>query len=116
MPHSPTGHDLYWRTMVFTVLCLSQMGHALAIRSDRESLFKIGLLSNRPMLGAVALTFALQLSTIYVPFMQKIFKTEALSLRDLAIALALSTVVFWAVEVEKWVKRRQDVKMAAAAV
>ena len=116
MPHSPAGHDLYWRTMVFTVLCLSQMGHALAIRSDRESLFKIGLLSNRPMLGAVALTFALQLSTIYVPFMQKVFKTEALSLRDLAIALALSTVVFWAVEVEKWVKRRQDVKMAAGAM
>ena len=116
MPNSPAGHDLYWRTMVFTVLCLSQMGHALAIRSDRESLFKIGILSNRPMIGAVLLTFALQLSTIYVPFMQKVFKTEALSLRDLAIALAISSVVFWAVEIEKIVKRRNEARTGEAAV
>ncbi|MDO8846822.1 MAG: cation-translocating P-type ATPase [Coriobacteriia bacterium] len=118
MPRSPEGHDLYWRTMVFTVLCLSQMGHAMAIRSDRQSLFQIGLLSNKPMLGAVALTFALQMATIYVPFMQKVFKTEALSLGDLLIALALSSVVFWAVEIEKWVKRRKDARselVAAAA-
>ncbi len=110
MPHSPEGHDLYWRTMVFTVLCLSQMGHAMAIRSDRQSLFQIGFLSNKPMLGAVALTFALQLTTIYVPFMQKVFKTEALSLGDLAIALAASSVVFWAVEIEKFIKRRRDAR------
>ena len=115
MPHSPEGHDLYWRTMVFTVLCLSQMGHAMAIRSDRQSLFQIGFLSNKPMLGAVALTFALQMATIYVPFMQKVFKTEALSLRDLLIALALSSVVFWAVEIEKTVKRRKDARGEAAA-
>jgi len=114
MTRSPENHDLYWRTMVFTVLCLSQMGHALAIRSDRESIFKIGLFSNKPMIGAVLLTFALQLSTIYVPFMQKIFKTEALSLVDLLIALALSTVVFIAVEIEKTFKRRRDAREAAA--
>ncbi|MDO8987823.1 MAG: HAD-IC family P-type ATPase, partial [Coriobacteriia bacterium] len=115
MPQAPAGHDLYWRTMVFTVLCLSQMGHALAIRSDRQSLFQVGLFSNMPMIGAVLLTFLLQLATIYVPFMQVVFKTEALSLRDLLIALALSTVVFWAVEIEKWVKRRGDAKTAALA-
>ncbi|MHB1452222.1 MAG: cation-translocating P-type ATPase [Coriobacteriia bacterium] len=114
MPHSPEGHDLYWRTMVFTVLCLSQMGHAMAIRSDRQSLFQIGIFSNKPMLGAVALTFALQMATIYVPFMQKVFKTEALSLPDLLIALALSSVVFWAVEIEKFVKRRKDASGEAA--
>lgn len=113
MPQAPTGHDLYWRTMVFTVLCLSQMGHALAIRSDRQSLFQVGLFTNMPMLWAVLLTFLLQLATIYVPFMQVVFKTEALSLRDLLVALALSTVVFWAVEVEKWVKRRRDAQAAA---
>ena len=116
MPRAAEGHDLYWRTMVFTVLCLSQMGHAMAIRSDRQSLFQIGLLSNKPMLGAVALTFALQMATIYVPFMQKVFKTEALSLTDLLIALALSSVVFWAVEIEKWVKRRKDARAEAAIV
>jgi Ca2+-transporting ATPase len=47
-----------WVTMVFMTLTLSQMGNALSIRSERDSLFKIGLLSNKPMLGAVLLTFA----------------------------------------------------------
>lgn len=97
--------DMHWQTMVFTVLCFSQMGHALAIRSDRRSLFSIGLFSNPAMLGAVALTIVLQLATIYVPFMQRIFKTNALDAGELAFALAMSTVVFWAVEVEKWWKR-----------
>jgi Ca2+-transporting ATPase len=107
MEHSDHG-DLYWRTMVFTVLCLSQLGHALAVRSDRQSLFSLGLLSNKPLLGAVALTFALQMATIYVPLLQPVFKTSALSAGDLAIALAASTVVFWAVEIEKMVKRRRE--------
>ena len=57
----------HWQTMVFTVLTLSQMGNVLAIRSERESLFRQGLFSNLPLLGAVLLTFALQLATIYVP-------------------------------------------------
>lgn len=100
--------DLHWQTMVFTVLCFSQMGHALAIRSDRDSIFKAGLLSNRPMIGAVLLTIAAQLATIYVPFLQPVFKTEALSAMELAAALAMSTIVFWAVEIEKTWKRRRD--------
>ncbi|MDZ4063695.1 MAG: cation-translocating P-type ATPase C-terminal domain-containing protein, partial [Coriobacteriia bacterium] len=100
--------DMHWQTMVFTVLCLSQMGHAMAIRSDREPLFRQGLLSNKPLLGAVALTFALQMATIYVPFLRPVFKTEALTLVELLIALAISTVVFIAVELEKWWKRRAE--------
>jgi Ca2+-transporting ATPase len=104
--------DLHWQTMVFTVLCLSQMGHVLAIRGDRDSLFRQGLLSNRPLLGAVALTFALQMATIYVPLLQPVFKTEPLSFGELAVALVASSVVFSAVEIEKWRKRAMDRKAA----
>jgi Ca2+-transporting ATPase len=100
---SGTSH---WQTMVFTVLCLSQIGHVLAIRSDTESLFSMGLLSNKPLLGAVVLTFGLQMATIYVPFLNPIFKTEPLSMNELAFTLAMSTAVFIAVEIEKMVKRR----------
>ncbi len=95
-----------WQTLVFTTLTLSQMGHVLAIRSDRYSLFTIGFWSNRPLLGAVLLTFALQMAVTYVPFLQDIFKTQGLSPLDLTIALLLSTVVFWGVELEKWWDRR----------
>jgi Ca2+-transporting ATPase len=79
----------------------------MAIRAGDESLFKVGLLSNKPLLGAVALTFVLQLFAIYTPFLQEFLETEALPLADLAIAVALSTIIFWAVEVEKWLARRR---------
>jgi len=100
-----TGHS-HWQTMAFTVLCLSQMGNVLAIRSEKESLFSLGIFSNRPLIGAVILTFALQMATIYVPFLQPIFKTEALTFGELTFALAMSSVVFIAVEIEKYFKRR----------
>lgn len=99
------GHA-HWQTMVFTVLTLSQMGNVLALRSERASFFRVGLWSNRPMVGAVALTFALQLATMYVPALNPIFKTEPLDTKELVFCLALSTVVFGAVEVEKWLIRQ----------
>ncbi len=97
--------DGVWQTMVFTVLVLAQMGNALAIRSNTESVFKIGLFSNRLMVYAIAITFLLQLALIYVPFLQRFFGTKPLSLRDLVIALVISLVVFVTVEVEKWIRR-----------
>ena len=98
--------DPNWQTMVFTTLTLSQLGLALAMRSERDSVFQIGFFSNRAMIGAVALTFLLQLALIYVPFLRELFELERLSMTDLAISLAAATVVFWAVEVEKWWRRR----------
>ena len=96
----------HWQTMVFTVLCLSQLGHALAIRSERDSIFRIGFASNPLLLAAVLGTLALQLATIYVPALNPVFKTEPLAWDELALCLALSTVVFVAVEAEKWAVRR----------
>ena len=98
----------HWQTMVFTVLCLSQMGHVLAIRSERESLFSQGIFSNKPLVGAFLLTFVLQMATIYVPQLNSIFKTTPLTFGQLAVTLALSTVVFFAVELEKLIKRRRN--------
>ena len=96
----------HWRSMAFTVLALSQMGHVLAVRSDRESFFGRGLWSNPFLLGAVGLTLALQLGTLYLPVANAILRTEPLSVSELAATLALSSAVFIAVEVEKLVKRR----------
>lgn len=100
-----TGHA-HWQTMVFTVLTLSQMGNVLALRSERESFFTLGPLTNLPLLGAVLLTFALQMCTIYIPALNQIFKTEPLDLAELVLCLALSSVVFVAVEIEKWFIRQ----------
>ncbi len=102
-----TGHA-HWQTMVFTVLCLSQMGHVLAIRSERKSLFSLGLLSNKPLLGAFLLTFILQMAIIYVPFLNPVFKTEPLHLEEILLTLLLSLTVFVAVEIEKFFKRKKE--------
>jgi P-type Ca2+ transporter type 2C len=101
-----TGHA-HWQTMVFTVLTLSQMGNVLAIRSERESFFTLGPLTNRPLLGAVLLTFALQMGTIYIPALNPIFKTEPLDFDELIFCLTISSVVFFAAEIEKWLIRRR---------
>jgi Ca2+-transporting ATPase len=97
----------HWQTMVFTVLCLTQLGHVLAIRSEKESLFTIGIFSNKYLLGAVVLTFVLQMATVYVPILNPIFKTEPLTVNELMLTLALSSVVFFAVEVEKLIRRKR---------
>ncbi len=96
----------HWQSMVFTVLTLSQLGHVLAIRYERDSLFTRGVFSNRMLIGAVVLTFALQMAVLYVPWLNPIFKTEPLGLGELVMCLGLSSVVFFAVEVEKWMVRR----------
>ena len=96
----------HWQTMVFTVLCLSQLGHALAIRSERDSTFRLGFWSNPILMATVLFTLGLQLATIYVPALNPVFKTAPLDWDELAICLILSTVVFFAVEAEKWFVRR----------
>lgn len=98
----------HWQTMVFTVLCLSQMGNVLAIRSERESFFSQGPLSNKPLFAAVLLTFALQMATIYVPLLNQIFRTAPLTASELMITLMLSSIVFLAVELDKMIKRRKS--------
>jgi P-type Ca2+ transporter type 2C len=95
-----------WQTIVFTVVCFSQLAHVLAIRSERESLFSQGLVSNTPLLAAVLLIVGLQLAAIYVGPLNHVFKTEPLGPVELAATLGASSVVFFAVEIEKWIRRR----------
>lgn len=97
---------VHWQTMVFVTLAFSRMSLALAMRSERDSLFKIGLLSNPSLLGAVTLTFILQLAVVYLPALQDFFQTTALPLHELGISLGVSTIGFWAIELEKWMVRR----------
>lgn len=105
-------NDPKWQTYVFTVLCFSQMGHVFSIRSTHFYLFQQGLFSNRPLVGAVLLTFVLQLILLYVPFFQDIFHTQALSLRELGMCILVSLIVFHGVELEKWVRNNAQRKRA----
>ena len=95
-----------WQTITFTVLTLCQLAHVLAIRSESESLFRTGLLSNKALLGAILLTILLQLGVIYVPQLNVVFDTQALTLAELWPCCVFPAVVFAAVEVEKLLVRR----------
>ena len=96
----------HWQSMVFTVLTLSQLGNVLAVRSERESVFAIGVFSNHPLIYILIGTVLLQMATLYVPALNGIFHTQPLSAGELAACLLISSTVFWGVELEKWLVRR----------
>jgi Ca2+-transporting ATPase len=97
----------YWQTMLFTTLTVSQMGNAMAIRSRYDSLFKIGIRSNMAMLGAVILTLVLQALITYIPQLQGLVGIQPLPVGELVLSLGISSIVFIAIEIEKWVIRRR---------
>jgi P-type Ca2+ transporter type 2C len=105
---NPSSH---WQTMLFTILTFSETVIALAVRSERTSLFQMGLFSNQPLLGAIVLTLGLHLAILYVPLCQNLFQTAALSVSELAFCLGISTLVFWAIEGQKWLKRRTELSL-----
>jgi P-type Ca2+ transporter type 2C len=107
--------DAHWQSMTFTVLTLSQLAHVLAIRSERQSFFRQGLWANKPLLGAVAATFVAQMATLYVPALTRIFKTTPLTAVELMCCVGVASAVFFAVELEKWVRRRREANLNAAA-
>ena len=98
--------DSHWQSMTFTVLTLSQLGHVLAIRSERESLFRQGLFSNKMMAAAVGLTIILQMCTLYVPPLSRVFRTAPLTPNELAACFGVASLIFFAVELEKLIRRR----------
>lgn len=70
------------QTMVFCLITISEMFNTFNWRSDRISLFRLGLFSNRSLLFAVVTTILLQVLVVYVPFFQKPFHTTALTFTD----------------------------------
>lgn len=101
--HSP-GYDRNpntWKTMVFTTLCIAQMGHALACRSNTRLIIELNPFSNPYLLAAVVVTTILQLLLVYVPPLQAFFGTYPLSLLELAVCFGFSALMFVWVELEK---------------
>ncbi len=94
-----------WQTLMFNTLAFAQVGQALASRSNRESLFNIGLLSNKPLLGMMVVVVLGQVGVLVLPFMETFFKTEPLGAVDWAISVGVGVAVFLAIEVEKWLIR-----------
>jgi Ca2+-transporting ATPase len=99
-------NGVHAQTMTFTVLTYAQLAHVMAIRSERESLFSIGVASNRLLLIAVVASVALHLLLIYTPWLQTVFGTQSIAPSALLLACGLALLVFVGVEIEKWAIRR----------
>jgi len=97
--------NLPWQTMLFTSLVLGRMAVALAVRSERLSIFEKGLFSNLFLAGAIVITAALQLAVVYIPALNTVFKTQPLTLPQLGITVAFAAAALVVIEVEKLIKR-----------
>ena len=91
--------------MVFTLLSFMQLGNALAVRSVR-SMFNRNFLYNPPMLATVLLSVVLQLSIVYIPMLQNIFKTTSLDARSLEMILLITALGSLGIELIKYLKRK----------
>ena len=99
-----------WRTIAFNTICISQMGIALAARSKTQSLFKIGLLSNRPLFFAVVMVFILQLIITYLPDLQPIFHTQSLTIEEFLVVGCASSMIFIFIEFYKLLALKIKIK------
>lgn len=107
-----TAGQAQWQTMMFTTLAFGQMFQALATRSNRESLFTIGVFTNRVMWGVIALVVVLQMVALYTP-LALFLGLQALSLVDVLVCVVLGIILFVAVEIEKFFLRSRSVTPTA---
>jgi Ca2+-transporting ATPase len=94
----------YARTMIFSLVVAFELWSAFAARSEKYSLSKIGPFANRWLIIAVVSSIALQLVVVYVPFLQPVFSTVALSLMDWLLIILLSSSALIAVEIAKFLR------------
>ena len=103
--YNAESDEVLMRSMVFSILGFSRIGMALAMRSQTEPLWRVGLLTNKPLLGVVVLTFTMQMAILYVPFIGRVFETVGLSPSNLGICWGCALGVFLLVEVMKRLNR-----------
>jgi len=109
------GSSSLAQTMAFMTLSASELVRAYTSRSERASLFRLGVFSNKYMQYAVLLSVILLLGVVYVPFFQPIFDTVPLGVREWTVVLPLLLVPAVAAEITKAIVRLRARQRAAVA-
>jgi len=108
--YSPNAENIpeniltYGRTMAFVVLAASQLFYSLSMRNDKKTIFKIGVFSNKYLIGAIVVGLLLQLGVISIPFLAKAFKVVNLSLQDWGTVLILAVIPLILKEISKLIR------------
>lgn len=89
-------------------IVVSQFFNGLTVRSDRRSVFRVGLLSNPRLVAGECLGIGIMAAISYLPALQSVFHTAALSVTDWLILTAFGLVLLAADELRKWLLRRRD--------
>lgn len=100
---SDTGEEMLTmgRTYAFTTLILAELFRSFSARSERISIFKLGLFSNKILVKAFLFSLIMLFAVVYIPFLQPIFSTQTLGLSDWVIIAPLSLVPFVTAELIK---------------
>ena len=107
LAHDWRGIDVQTaETMAFVTLSLAELFRAYTVRSERASLFSIGIFSNKYMQYAVGISIALLLAVCSVPFLQPIFNTHFLTAREWGVVIGLALMPAVAEEITKFYIRR----------
>jgi Ca2+-transporting ATPase len=102
-PHGP------WQSLMFTTLAVMQMFQALATRSTRESVLRLGLTSNPTMLALLGVVLALQVAALHAPYLSSdLLRTRSLDGLEWAVAVGAGASLLALSEVEKLVLRRRE--------
>jgi Ca2+-transporting ATPase len=96
-----------WQTVLFTSIAFAELAGGFAMRSERVSLRRLGLFTNRPLVGAVALTVVLQVVLVVTPFLRHVLELRALTGAEWGLIVAIALTYLAGVEVEKWVTARR---------
>jgi Ca2+-transporting ATPase len=101
------------RTAAFVVLAVSQLFHSYDCRSLTESLFQLGVFTNKSLLLATGLSFVLQMAVVYIPPARMVFKTEPLGLFDWVLVIVISSLPLWGTEAYKALRKSRPAPAAA---
>lgn len=116
-PSSP--HTMIYRealTMTQAAIVAGQFANGFGCRTERESLFAVGIFKNRWLLGGAVMGLLIMVAISYVPFLQSIFKTAPLTLADWGFLTFAGVTLFFAEEGRKWIARRRAARVSAAPV
>jgi Ca2+-transporting ATPase len=106
--------DEAWQTVLFTSIAFAELAGSFAMRSERVSLRRLGLLTNRSLVAAVALTVALQVLLVVVPFARDVVGLEPLAAEHWLLVVAIAVAYLVVVEVDKAVHRRRAARAGDA--
>jgi sodium/potassium-transporting ATPase subunit alpha len=111
----PPTNVLYLQatTACLTAIIITQIGNVFACRSSKESVFRLGMFTNKLIFGGIAFEILLQLFIVYHPFGNKIFSTHPISLNTWLILLPFALLLFSAEEVRKFIAQKLPKRTSA---